>query len=123
MSLVKTNTRVDTMFRAFSDRTRLRILHMLRGGELCVCDIVGVLGVPQPKASRHLAYLRKAGLVTARKEGLWSYYTLTPAKTEFHKSLLNCLSCCFGSVPELAKDAGRLGRSKAASACETACCE
>ena len=54
---------VDFMFRAFSDRTRLRILHLLRGGELCVCDLVEVLGVPQPKASRHLAYLRKAGLV------------------------------------------------------------
>src|SRR6185437_2202344 len=67
---------VDAMFRAFSDRTRLRILHMLRGGELCVCDIVAVLEVPQPKASRHLAYLRKAGLVQARKEGLWSYYKL-----------------------------------------------
>ena len=62
---------VDTMFRAFSDRTRLRILHMLRDGELCVCDIVDVLGVPQPKASRHLSYLRKAGLVEARKDGLW----------------------------------------------------
>ena len=55
--------RVDLMFRAFSDRTRLRILQMLSGGELCVCHIVDVLGVPQPKVSRHLAYLRKAGLV------------------------------------------------------------
>ena len=51
------------MFRAFSDRTRLRLLHLLRGGEGCVCDLVRVLGVPQPKVSRHLAYLRKAGLV------------------------------------------------------------
>jgi len=111
------------MFRAFSDRTRLRILNMLRGGELCVCDIVDVLGVRQPKASRHLAYLRRAKLVTARKQGLWSYYALTPAKTEFHKSLLNCLACCFGAVPELAKDAERLGYSKCSSSCSTKCCE
>ena len=67
---------VDAMFRAVSDRTRLRILNLLRDGELCVCHIVDVLGVPQPTASRHLAYLRRARLVMVRKEGLWSYYRL-----------------------------------------------
>src|SRR3990172_12923731 len=96
--------RVDVMFRAFSDRTRLRILHLLVGGELCVCDIVAVLGVPQPKASRHLAYLRKAGLVIARKEGLWSYYRLAPARNAFHEKILDCLGCCFGEVAEFSKD-------------------
>jgi ArsR family transcriptional regulator len=100
--------RVDLMFRAFSDRTRLRILNMLRGGELCVCHIVDVLGVPQPKASRHLAYLRKARLVTARKQGQWSYYSLAPARTTFHQKLLDCLGCCFEDVPELTKDSKRL---------------
>lgn len=105
-------SKVDTMFRAFGDRTRLRILHMLRGGELCVCDIVRVLRVPQPKVSRHLAYLRKAGLVTARKQGLWSYYELAPARDAFHAKLLECLGCCFGSVPELAKDARHVGRMR-----------
>jgi len=111
----KTVHRVDVMFRAFSDRTRLRILHMLRGGELCVCHIVEVLGVPQPKASRHLAYLRRAGLVLARKEGQWSYYSLAPARTGFHQKLLDCLECCFQEVPELAKDARRLKEA-------TGCC-
>jgi ArsR family transcriptional regulator, arsenate/arsenite/antimonite-responsive transcriptional repressor len=100
--------RIDVMFRAFSDRTRLRILSMLRDGELCVCHIVNVLGVPQPKASRHLAYLRRAGLVTTRKQGLWSYYSLAPARSEFHEKLLACLGCCFRDVPELAKDAKRV---------------
>jgi ArsR family transcriptional regulator len=104
--------KVDLMFRAFSDRTRLRLLNLLRGGEACVCDLVDVLGVPQPKVSRHLAYLRKAGLVTARKDGYWMHYALAPAGTEFHKSLLNCLACCFGSVPELASDAAKLGRAR-----------
>jgi ArsR family transcriptional regulator len=108
--------RVDLLFRAFSDRTRLRILYMLRDGELCVCHIVDVLGVPQPKASRHLAYLRKAGLVKARREGQWSYYRLAPARTAFHQKLLDCLSCCFDDVPELAKDSKRLARAKS-------CCE
>jgi ArsR family transcriptional regulator, arsenate/arsenite/antimonite-responsive transcriptional repressor len=107
----KSASRVDLMFRAFSDRTRLRILHMLRGGELCVCQIVDVLGVPQPKASRHLAYLRKAGLVLARKDGHWSYYELAPARTVFHRKLLDCLCCCFPEVPELAQDVERLKRA------------
>ena len=60
---------VDLMFRAFSDRTRLRILHVLRGGELCVGDIVEILRAPQPRVSRHLAFLRKAKLVLVRKQG------------------------------------------------------
>ena len=104
--------RVDLAFRAFSDRTRLRILNLLGSGELCVCDLIGVLGVPQAKVSRHLAYLRRAGLVRARKDGPWSYYTLTPADGAFHKKLLECLACCFTDVPELVKDAARLGRQE-----------
>lgn len=109
------------MFRAFSDRTRLRLLNMLRSGETCVCDLVAVLGVPQPKVSRHLAYLRRAGLVVARKEGLWMHYRLAPAHSAFHKSLLNCLAHCFGALPELAEDAQKLAKTKAAK-CLAACC-
>ena len=112
---MKTSTAgtVDQMFRAFSDRTRLRILSMLDRtelgrGELCVCEIVGVLGVPQPKASRHLAYLRRAGLVEARKDGLWMYYRLAPARNAFHAKLLDCLASCFENVPQLARDAKKL---------------
>jgi ArsR family transcriptional regulator, arsenate/arsenite/antimonite-responsive transcriptional repressor len=102
---------IDRMFRAFSDRTRLRILHLLLPGELCVCHIVDVLELAQPKVSRHLAYLRSAGLVLARKEGLWNYYRLAPAKSEFHKKLLACLGSCFREVPELARDAEELEKS------------
>lgn len=98
------------MFRAFSDTTRLRILNLLKPGELCVCDLVRVIGVPQPKVSRHLAYLRKAGLVTARKDGLWMHYKLAPATNAFHRKLMECLSCCFADVPELAKDMKQLGK-------------
>lgn len=98
---------VNLMFRAFSDRTRLRILHLLLKGEMCVCDIVSITRVPQPTASRHLAYLRRAGLVQARKEGLWMHYKLAPAKFSFHRSLVKCLRECFRDVPELARDAKR----------------
>jgi ArsR family transcriptional regulator, arsenate/arsenite/antimonite-responsive transcriptional repressor len=108
---------VDLMFRAFSDRTRLRLLHLLRGGEMCVCDLTAILDAPQPKVSRHLAYLRRTGLVLARKDGLWSHYRLTPPKSAFHKKLLECLENCFQDVPELAADAqlrGKIKRQKAA---------
>jgi ArsR family transcriptional regulator len=111
---------VDRMFRAFSDRTRLRILHLLKDGELCVCDIVRVLNSPQPTVSRHLAYLRKAALVTARREGLWMYYRLAPARNPFHLKLLECLTCCFGDIPELKKDAKRL---KQCGCDGRSCCE
>jgi ArsR family transcriptional regulator, arsenate/arsenite/antimonite-responsive transcriptional repressor len=109
-------TSVDLLFRAFSDRTRLRILHLLRGGELCVCDLVAVIDVPQPKISRHLAYLRRAGLVLARKDGLWAHYQLAPARDAFHEKLLECLACCFAGVPELARDGRRLARRQCACA-------
>lgn len=108
---------VNLLFRAFSDRTRLRILHLVRAGEVCVGDLVKVLRVPQPTASRHLAYLRRAGLVVARKDGLWSYYSLAPARGRFHASLLACLASCFREVPELAGDAKRQARIKKTGGC------
>lgn len=110
-------SRVDGMFRAFSDRTRLRILHLLLPGELCVCEIVDTLELPQPKISRHLAYLRRTRLVLARKEGLWNYYRLAPAKSAFHEKLLECLATCFREVPELAQDAERLKRGFGRKCC------
>ena len=64
------------LFRALADPTRLRILALLGQGELCVCHIYESLRIPQSKASRHLAYLRRAGFVRARKRGLWVYYAL-----------------------------------------------
>ena len=95
------------MFRAFSDPIRLRILILVQPGELCVCDLVEILRVPQPTISRHLSYLRRAGLVTVRQNRSWNYYALTPARSAFHTKLLECLSMCFRDVPELATDATR----------------
>ncbi|HEX8322606.1 MAG TPA: metalloregulator ArsR/SmtB family transcription factor [Tepidisphaeraceae bacterium] len=99
---------VDLMFRAVSDRTRLRLLNLLRTGEVCVCDLVTVLAVPQPKVSRHLAYLRRAGLVDARRDGQWMHYTLSPTRDTFHVKLLDCLASCARDVPELASDVKRM---------------
>ena len=121
MAVATSFNQVDLVFRAFSDRTRLRILHLLQPGELCVCDLVAVLGVPQPKVSRHLAYLRKARLVNIRKDSLWSYYTLALATASFHAKLLECLHCCFRDVPELARDADKLARRRM-KCCKEDCC-
>jgi len=79
-------------FKVLADEARLKMLWLLfHNRELCVCDIMAVLEITQSKASRHLAALRNAGLVTDRKEGLWSYYSLRPVKdalAEAHLKLL-----------------------------------
>jgi ArsR family transcriptional regulator len=67
---------MESLFKALADATRLRILGLLLAGEVCVCDIHESLKIPQSKASRHLAYLRRSGLVETRREGLWIHYRL-----------------------------------------------
>lgn len=103
--------RVDLAFRAVADPTRLRILNLLRGGERCVCELVDTLRVPQPKTSRHLAYLRRAGLVSVRKQGLWKYYRLSLARDTFHSKLLDCLATCCSDVPVMNRDKKRLQKN------------
>jgi ArsR family transcriptional regulator len=70
--------RAAHLFHALSDETRLAILEMLRGGERCVCELQGALDAAQSRLSFHLKVLKEAGLVTDRREGRWSYYTLVP---------------------------------------------
>jgi ArsR family transcriptional regulator, arsenate/arsenite/antimonite-responsive transcriptional repressor len=108
---------INRIFRAFSDATRLRILSLLKQDEQCVGDLVSILGVPQPKVSRHLAYLRKAGLVETREQGLWNFYRLAPATSPFHRKLLECLSACFGDVPRVARDAEKARALKKSGGC------
>ena len=81
------------LFRAFSDPTRLRLLALLREGEVCVCNLVTALRIPQGRASRHLGRLKAAGLVRSRRQGYWTYYSLAPARGRLHRSLLKCLEC------------------------------
>ena len=64
------------LFAALSDRTRLRLLNLMNGREVCVCYFVEILKQSQPKVSRHLAYLRNAGVVNARREGKWMHYSI-----------------------------------------------
>lgn len=111
--------RVDLMFRAFSDRTRLRILCLLQHGETCVGDMAAILEAPQPRVSRHLAYLRKSGLVSVRKSGQWAYYSLAAPGDGFHHKLLKCLRECFTCVPEVQADLARAARLRE---CGQRCC-
>jgi ArsR family transcriptional regulator, arsenate/arsenite/antimonite-responsive transcriptional repressor len=67
---------MELLFRALADRTRLRLLNLMGCGEICVCFLVEILGTNQPKISRHLAYLRRAGVVEARREGKWMHYRI-----------------------------------------------
>src|SRR4051812_38438801 len=68
---------LDQLFRALADPTRLRLINLMSEQEICVCYFIEVIGAPQPKISRHLAYLRRAGIVAARREGKWMHYRLT----------------------------------------------
>ena len=70
---------LERLFKALADKTRLRILALLGNNEVCVCHIHDTLGLPQPTVSRHLAYLRKSGLVAARRDGVWMHYQLSPS--------------------------------------------
>jgi ArsR family transcriptional regulator len=85
-----------TLFQALSDQTRLRLLNLMAAGEVCVCYFVEIFDEAQPKISRHLAYLRRAGLVAARREGKWMHYGLVmpadPAQAEVLKTVLEVAS-------------------------------
>ncbi len=71
---------LEALFRALADRTRLRILNLMRDQEVCVCYFVEILRTSQPKISRHLAYLRRAGIVAARRSGTWMHYRIAVPK-------------------------------------------
>lgn len=105
------------VFKALADPTRLRILNVLRDGELCVSDITTILGVPQAKASHHLVYLHRVGLVETRHQGLWSFYRLNPAKSRFRSSLLECIEHCSESVPGAADDRRRAAQLRKTGGC------
>lgn len=67
---------MELFFQALGDNTRLRLLNLMGDQEICVCYFVEILGGPQPKISRHLAYLRNAGIVEARRDGKWIHYRI-----------------------------------------------
>ena len=122
--------RLEAVFKALADTTRLRILRLLSAGEVCVCDIHDSLRLPQPKTSRHLAYLRREGLVETRRDGLWVYYRLATPADPVERTLIDAALHCLTHVPATTRDRRRLVRlagldpaePPAAGATAFACC-
>ena len=106
---------LELVFKALADATRLRILRLLMAGEVCVCDIHETLKIPQAKASRHLAYLRRAGLVTTRREGLWIHYQLNRSSDPITTAIADATLHVLGHVEVLRKDDERFQK-------RTGCC-
>ena len=91
-------------FKALSEEPRLRILALLLNGELCVCDLMAVLQLPQSTISRHLAYLRNTGWVKGRRGGVWMYYRLAEMETPLAKELTALLGKILTKLPETQQD-------------------
>lgn len=100
-----------TFFKALADPNRMRIVALLlEAGELCVCDIERVLEIPQARVSRHLTFLRNAGVVKARRNGQWMHYALTPC-CALENGVYRELRKSLAAVPQLASDRDMLQRT------------
>lgn len=108
MSQPKNKFDFELFFNALADRTRLRVLNLMGEDEVCVCFFVEVLETNQPKISRHLAYLRRAGLVTTRKEGLWMHYRVSEPTNEDARRIWNDVKIYLAGDKEMQKDRKRL---------------
>ena len=106
---------MEGLFKALADATRLRILGLLLTGEVCVCDIHESLKIPQPKASRHLAYLRQAGLVDTRRDGLWIHYRLAKLADPVLTAIVDAVRHALAHTDTVHRDAERLQK-------RTGCC-
>jgi ArsR family transcriptional regulator len=106
---------METLFKALADVTRLRILGLLLTGEVCVCHIHQSLKISQPKASRHLAYLRRAGLVETRRDGLWVYYRMATLPDPVLGAMGDALRHALAHMEVVHRDAERLQK-------KTGCC-
>lgn len=104
---------MERFFRALADRTRLRLLNLMNEGEVCVCFFVEVLGMSQPKISRHLGYLRRAGVVEARREGKWIHYRIFEPPNPNAAQVLDGIRAWLTEDDEMKRDLRRL---------ETVCC-
>jgi ArsR family transcriptional regulator, arsenate/arsenite/antimonite-responsive transcriptional repressor len=106
---------MEGFFKALADATRLRILGLLLTGEVCVCDIHESLKITQPKASRHLAYLRRAGLVEARRDGLWMHYRMATLADPVLAAIGDAVRHALTHMDGVQRDAQRLQK-------RTGCC-
>jgi ArsR family transcriptional regulator len=109
---LKGTAELANVFRALSDETRLRILALLRSGEVCVCHIHGGLQLPQPTVSRHLAYLRKSGLVEARREGIWMHYRLAHTASPVIEAVLGAALHALTHAATTERDVARMQKER-----------
>ena len=112
MSLVKKTDSVapELLFKTLSDPTRLRLLNLLAEGDVCVCDLHATLGIDQPKVSRHLGQLRRAGLVEVERDGKWMHYRLARQGDPLVRNVLEGLRAWMRRHPRLNSERGRLGK-------------
>jgi ArsR family transcriptional regulator len=107
-SAMRQKSRLQALFRALADPTRLRLINLMAGGELCVCYFVEVIDAPQPKISRHLAYLRRAGIVATRREGKWMHYRLVEPADPHAARIFRELRAWLKEDGEMQRDRARL---------------
>jgi len=111
---VKSRAAIDELevaFKALADKTRLRILALLGNNEVCVCHIHDSLGLPQPTISRHLAYLRRSGLVTARRDGVWMHYQVSRALSPLVQGIVSAAVEALRRVPATSQDRRQFHRA------------
>jgi ArsR family transcriptional regulator len=101
---------MELFFAALADNTRLRLLNLMGEMEVCVCFFVEVIGTNQPKISRHLAYLRKAGIVAARRDGIWAHYRIITPKNEHAARVLRDIQEWLKTDKVMQKDRKQLAR-------------
>ena len=106
--MAKNKYNLENLFSALADRTRLRLLNLIGDSEVCVCFLVEILKISQPKISRHLAYLRRARVVTARREGKWMHYRLTEPPDEHAARIFREVRTSLSEHPEFQRDRARL---------------
>jgi ArsR family transcriptional regulator len=99
------------LFAALADRTRLRLLNLMNGKEVCVCYFVEILGQSQPKISRHLAYLRRAGIAVARREGKWMHYKIVEPANAGAARILRETLAAIGQENVMQSDLALLGKA------------
>ena len=102
---------LETVFKALADKTRLRILALLGNNEVCVCHMHDSLGLPQPTVSRHLAYLRRSGLVEARRDGVWMHYQVSRALTPLVRGIVGAAIDALRQVPAANQDRRQFQRA------------
>src|SRR5215510_14900173 len=102
---------LEAIFKALADKTRLRVLALLGNNEVCVCHIHDSLGLPQPTVSRHLAYLRRSGLVAVRRDGVWMHYQLSRSLDPIVKRVVKATVDALLQVPTTNQDRKHFQRS------------